>query len=49
VLYFTLTSSAAVEAAFARKSMDIADYPNPDLAIEIDLSGPRSTDRAPGI
>jgi Uma2 family endonuclease len=45
--YFHADKFAAVEAAFARQSMDIADYPNPDLAIEIDLSGPK-VDR-PGI
>ena len=45
--YFRAEKFAIVEAAFARKSMDIADYPNPDLAIEIDLSGPK-VDR-PGI
>ncbi len=28
--------------ALARKSMDPADYPRPDLAIEIDISVPRS-------
>jgi len=38
--YFLVEKFAIVEAAFARKSADIADYPNPDLAIEIDLSGP---------
>ena len=45
--YFDAAKFAAVEAAFERKSMDPADYPNPDLAIEIDLSGPK-VDR-PGI
>jgi Uma2 family endonuclease len=45
--YFGPEKFAVVEAAFARKSMDIADYPDPDLAIEIDLSGPQ-VDR-PGI
>ena len=34
-------------AARARKSDDVADYPNPDLAIEIDISRPK-VDR-PGI
>jgi Uma2 family endonuclease len=38
---------AAVGEAVARKSRDIADYPNPDLAIESDLS-PSQVDR-PGI
>jgi Uma2 family endonuclease len=45
--YFDEGKFAAVEAAFERKSMHPADYPNPDLAIEIDLSGPK-VDR-PGI
>jgi Uma2 family endonuclease len=45
--YFDAAKFAAVEAAFERRSMDPADYPNPDLAIEIDLSGPK-VDR-PGI
>ena len=38
---------AVEKAALARRSNEIADYPSPDLAIEIDLSGP-SVDR-PGI
>jgi Uma2 family endonuclease len=38
---------AAVGEAVPRKSRDIADYPNPDLAIESDLS-PSQVDR-PGI
>ena len=45
--YFQAEKFAIVESAFARKLIDIADYPNPDLAIEIDLSGPK-VDR-PGI
>jgi Uma2 family endonuclease len=36
---------AAVAKAKARKSMNIADYPNPDLSIEVDISPPR-IDRA---
>jgi Uma2 family endonuclease len=36
---------AAVGKAKARKSMNIADYPNPDLSIEVDISRPR-IDRA---
>ena len=36
---------AAVAQAKARKSMNIADYPNPDLSIEVDISPPR-IDRA---
>jgi Uma2 family endonuclease len=31
---------AAIAAAVKRRSMNIADYPNPDLAIEIDISPP---------
>jgi Uma2 family endonuclease len=38
---------AAVARARARKSMNIADYPNPDLSIEVDISRPE-IDR-PGI
>ena len=38
---------AAVSKARARKSMNIADYPNPDLSIEVDISSPE-IDR-PGI
>jgi Uma2 family endonuclease len=44
---FETEKRAAVAAALKRRSMDIADYPNPDLAIEIDLS-PSQVDR-PGI
>jgi Uma2 family endonuclease len=43
--YFQPDKLAAVQAAWDRKSSDVADYPNPDLAIEIDLSGPQ-VDRA---
>jgi Uma2 family endonuclease len=43
--YFTPEKLAAVAAARARKSNDVADYPNPDLAIEVDLSPPE-IDRA---
>jgi Uma2 family endonuclease len=39
--YFRRAKLAAVKAAWARKSDDIADYPNPDLAVEIDLSEPK--------
>jgi len=45
--YFDREKRAAAKAAWARRSTEIADYPNPDLAIEIDLSGPK-IDR-PGI
>jgi Uma2 family endonuclease len=43
--YFAAATLAAVAEALARKSNDVADYPNPDLAIEIDLSPPE-IDRA---
>jgi Uma2 family endonuclease len=36
--YFAPEKIAADAQARARKSDDIADYPNPDLAIEVDLS-----------
>ena len=36
--YFRLEKLAADAAARARGSDDIADYPNPDLAIEVDVS-----------
>jgi Uma2 family endonuclease len=39
--YFDPAKRAAEKAAWSRRSRDIADYPNPDLAIEIDLSGPK--------
>ena len=31
----------ACEAADSRDSNDVADYPNPDLAVEVDLSPPK--------
>ncbi len=43
--YFLPEKIAADLAALERGSDDIADYPNPDLAIEIDLSPPQ-VDRA---
>ncbi len=44
--YFFLPGKlAAYEAALGRHSKDIADYPNPDLAIEVDISRPE-VDRA---
>jgi len=43
--YFAPAKLAAVAEARARKSNDVADYPNPDLAIEVDLSPPE-IDRA---
>ena len=45
--YFTAKKLAADAKARARKSNKVADYPNPDLAIEIDISPPE-IDR-PGI
>ena len=42
--YFTARKLAAAARAWARKSDKIADYPNPDLAIEIDIS-PSEVDR----
>jgi Uma2 family endonuclease len=39
--YFDPAKLAADKAARARKSNDVADYPNPDLAIEIDLADPK--------
>jgi Uma2 family endonuclease len=45
--YFDPGKLQTSEAAAARDSNDVADYPNPDLAIEIDLS-PSKIDR-PGI
>jgi Uma2 family endonuclease len=38
--YFDLEKIRVARAALARESMDPADYPRPDLAIEIDTSGP---------
>ena len=43
--YFLPEKIAADAAALERGSDDIADYPNPDLAIEVDLSPPQ-VDRA---
>ena len=45
--YFLPEKLSAVAEAAARQSNDINDYPNPDLAVEIDLS-PSQVDR-PGI
>jgi Uma2 family endonuclease len=42
--YFTSKKLAADAKALARKSNNVADYPNPDLAIEIDIS-PSEVDR----
>jgi Uma2 family endonuclease len=36
--YFLPEKLAAAKAAMARGSNDVADYPNPDLAIEVDIS-----------
>jgi Uma2 family endonuclease len=38
--YFLPEKLAADARARARRSMDVADYPNPDLTIEVDLSEP---------
>jgi Uma2 family endonuclease len=38
--YFLPEKLAADARSRARKSTDVADYPNPDLAVEIDLSAP---------
>ncbi len=45
--YFDPEKLATAAAALKRKSNDVIDYPNPDLAIEIDISRPE-VDR-PGI
>ncbi|MFO0889714.1 MAG: Uma2 family endonuclease [Isosphaeraceae bacterium] len=45
--FFAAEKIDAVADAVARRSNDVADYPNPDLAIEVDIS-PSSVDR-PGI
>jgi Uma2 family endonuclease len=42
--YFNAEKIRTATAAWARRSMDPADYPRPDLAIEIDLS-PSKVDR----
>jgi Uma2 family endonuclease len=39
--YFLPEKLAAAAAARKRKSDDVADYPNPDLAIEVDISRPK--------
>jgi len=39
--YFDPEKVRVSREALARKSMDPADYPHPDLAIEIDMSGPQ--------
>ena len=43
--YFDPDKIEAATAAWARKAKKIADYPNPDLAIEVDVSDPK-IDRA---
>lgn len=45
--FFTPDKIAMIATAIARAAKEIAAYPNPDLAIEVDISGPR-VDR-PGI
>ena len=42
--YFDPTKIEACEAAIARESNNVVDYPNPDLAVEIELS-PSKIDR----
>lgn len=37
---FEAEKIATIAAAIKRRSMNIADYPNPDLAIEVDISPP---------
>jgi hypothetical protein len=39
--YFDLEKIRTAREALARKSMDSADYPAPDLAVEIDISHPQ--------
>jgi len=39
--FFHADKLDAVAAGKARRSLDIADYPNPDLGIEIDMSPPK--------
>ena len=39
--YFDPEKVRLAEQAFTRKSMEPADYPRPDLAIEIDMSPPQ--------
>jgi len=39
--YFDAEKVRVAREALARKSMDAADYPRPDLAIEIDISRPQ--------
>jgi Uma2 family endonuclease len=43
--YFQSDKLAQARLALKRKSNDVADYPNPDLAIEVDIS-PSEVDRA---
>jgi Uma2 family endonuclease len=45
--YFRPEKRAAAAAAIKRRSQEVDDYPNPDLAIEIDIS-PSEVDR-PGV
>lgn len=42
--YFDPDKLAIAQAALARESNDVRDYPNPDLAVEVDLS-PSKIDR----
>jgi Uma2 family endonuclease len=43
--YLNPTKIATALAALSRGSNDVNDYPNPDLAIEVDISAPEA-DRA---
>jgi hypothetical protein len=38
--YFRPEKSPIVAEARKRRSLDIADYPNPDMAVEVDISPP---------
>ena len=42
--FFSIAKIDAVNEALARKSNDVSDYPDPDLAIEVDIS-PSEVDR----
>jgi Uma2 family endonuclease len=40
--YLDPTKIETVQANLARRSNDVADYPNPDLAVEVDISPPQA-------
>jgi hypothetical protein len=44
--YFLPDKILVVGAAIKRRSMDIADFPNPDMAVEIDISPPLADRRS---